>query len=75
MGGPMMRLATGVRQPPGLRAMPRTWKPKPTRPSTSDTAETQRNTVFAARWLTAPHTPATAMAPLRITGDHMIFCP
>ena len=69
----MMMFATGSRQPPGLRAMPRTWKPKPTTPSISVASEVQRSTVRAAHVLNAPHTPATVMAPLRITGDHMIF--
>jgi len=64
----MITLKTGIRQPPGLRATPRTWNTKPTRPSATVASETSGSTVRAARRLQAPQTPAISRAGLRTSG-------
>ena len=71
----MTIFATGIRQPPGLRAMPRTWKKKPARQSSSVATEVQRSTVRAAHLLKKPQMPAPVIAPLSTTGVHMTSWP
>ena len=75
IGGPMTMLTIGRRQPPGLRRMPRTWKPKPMRLSASTAAETTGSHVRAARRLRKAQMPAMSSAGLRMTGVYITRWP
>ena len=72
-GGPMTMLKTGIRQPPGLRATPRTWKTNPRTPSASSKAHAAGITVRATRRLVTPHKQAAQAMPLSAGGLYMIF--